>query len=82
MKTAVVYRHLNQVKNLDEDAVSPLWELRVARAASLKEMSESSWTWIVEAVVVNEDVTEYNSCPTCGRGVELRGFGFVRFTAL
>lgn len=61
----------SEVRPLDEGAVPPMWELRAARAASLKDMSESSWTWIVEAVVVDEDITEYNSCPFCGKGVEL-----------
>lgn len=62
---------------LDESSVPPIWELGMARVASLKDMTESSWTWIVEVVVVNQDVTEYNSCPTCGKSVELRDEGWV-----
>jgi len=67
----------SEVKVMGEGAVPPVWELKTAKAGSLKDMSGSSWTWIAEAVVVDEDVTEYNSCPTCGRGVELRDEGWV-----
>lgn len=67
----------SEVRILDESVVPPIGELGMARVASLKDMSESSWTWMVEAVVVNEDVTEYNSCPTCGKSVELRGERWV-----
>lgn len=67
----------SEVRILDEDAVPPVWELKGARARSLKDMSGSSWTWIAEAVVVDEDVTEYNSCPTCGKSVELRNHRWV-----
>lgn len=67
----------SEVRILDESAVSPVWELGTARPASLKDMSESSWTWVVEAVVVDESVTEYNSCPICRRGVERKDEGWV-----
>lgn len=67
----------SEVRPLGEDAVPPVWELGAARAASLKDISESGWTWIVEAVVVDEEVTEYNACPFCGRGVELGDGGWV-----
>ncbi len=67
----------SEIRILDESAVPPVWELKTAKAISLRDMSRSSLTWIAEAVVLNEDVTEYNSCPTCGRGVELKDEGWV-----
>jgi hypothetical protein len=67
----------SEVKVLSEDAVPPVWELKKARVGSLREMSGSNWTWVVEAVVVDDEVTEYNACPICGRAVELRDEGWV-----
>ncbi len=67
----------SEVKVLGEGAVPLAWKLRTAKAGSLKEMSGSSWTWVIEVVVVDEDVTEYRSCPTCGRSVELKDEGWV-----
>lgn len=67
----------SEVRVLGEDAVPPVWKLKAARVVSLKDMSGSSWTWIAEVVVVDEDVTEYNACPTCGRGVVLKDEGWI-----
>jgi len=67
----------SEVRTLDESAMPPIWKLRMARIDSLKDMSESSWTWVVEGVVIEENETEYNSCPTCRRGVEPKDDGWV-----
>ena len=61
----------SKIDVLEDNVLPPTIELRPAWADSLKSASENKGTFVIKAVVISEDVTEYFACPICKKSVEM-----------
>ena len=61
----------SKIEVLDDDTLPPTIELSPAWAESLKNASENRGTFVIKAVVISEEVTEYFACPICKKSVEM-----------
>lgn len=55
------------IKRLDDKAMPPIEEMKAAMAGSLGEMMKSGRTFVVSALVADEESREYQACPECSR---------------
>jgi len=69
--TMIKVTERSEIRELDENALPPIFELKPAWANSLKEMSESPGAYIAKAVVIEEQVTEFFTCPFCGKSIDI-----------
>ena len=61
----------SKIEILDDDSFPSTVKLNPAWAESLKYASENRGTFVVKAVVISEEVTEYFACPICKKSVEM-----------
>ena len=61
----------SKIEILEDNAFPPTTDLAPAWADSLKTASENRGTFVVKAVVISEEVTEYFACPICKKSVEM-----------
>ena len=61
----------SELIELSDDSLPPLIELKPAWGENLKSLEGILGSYILDAVVVDEQVSEFFTCPECGRSVDL-----------
>ncbi|MGQ4892743.1 MAG: hypothetical protein ACP6IP_09700 [Candidatus Njordarchaeia archaeon] len=75
--TMIKVTEKSEIIPLDENAVPPLNMLKPAFSESLKNLEDNPGSYLVKAVVIEEQTSEYFTCPICGRNIDLRGEEWV-----
>jgi len=61
----------SEIIELSDDILPPVTELRPAWGENLKSLENTLGSFILDAVVIDEQVSEFFTCPECGRSVDL-----------
>ncbi len=62
----------SEIVPLDENVVPPVEKLTPAWANTIKQLEENPGAFIVKGVVIEEQISEYFTCPICGKSVDIR----------
>ena len=69
--TMIKVTEKSEIIPLDEDTLPPIHMLKPAIANNIREIMDKPGSSIIKAVVIDEQVSEYFTCPECGRSLDL-----------
>lgn len=61
----------SEMYDISESSLPPIQELKPAWGENLKALEGNPGSFLLDAIVIDENILEYFTCPECGRSVDL-----------